>query len=80
MTTTTTEDLKLAMSDIQKSLEYLVIGPPNISIPAQRAIYQASLVKRMLDEGREWKFYRQAIADFDKRHAEKAKKAEKSES
>lgn len=78
--TTSTVDLRLAMSDIQKSLEGLVIGPPNTSVPAQRAIYQLSLVKQMLEQDREWKFFRQAVAEFDKRHAEKAKKVQKSES
>lgn len=80
MTMTLEADLRLAMSDIQKSLESLVIGPPATSIPAQRAIYQLSLVKTMLDEDREWKYFRIAIHEFDKRHAEKAKKVQKSES
>lgn len=80
MAKTSTEDLRLALSDIQKTLEGLVIGPPVTSIPAQRAIYQLSLVKKMLDDGREWRYHRIAIHEFDKRHAEKAKKIQKAAS
>lgn len=34
----------------------------------------------MLESDRQWRYYRQAIHEFDRRNAEKAKKIEKSES
>jgi hypothetical protein len=80
MTTILTDELRLALSDINKSLEPIVVGPPATSVPAQRARYQLSLVKQMLEEGQEWRFYRLKLHEFDKRTAERAKKVQKSES
>lgn len=62
------DEVKLALTDISKSLESLVVRPPDVSTPAQRAMYQVVLAKQIVAGELTYRQFRLRIADWDKRH------------
>lgn len=62
------DDLKLALSQISQTLDKLVIGPPNTSLPAIRARYLVTLTKQLAVGEISYRQLCERIAEWDKKN------------
>lgn len=62
------DDLKLALSEISKTLDSLVVGPPRTSLPAVRARYLVTLTKQLAVGDITYRQLCERIAEWDKKN------------
>jgi hypothetical protein len=61
-------EVNLALSDVSKTLGRLTVGPPHISHPAVRALYQVTLTKQMVSGDITYRQFLLRVDEWDKKH------------